>query len=77
MREKHNESSTIKLMLCLDVLMYYLNENEVKVANVKMIQGETTIQFFLNNCITKRTAPHLPVLTSKKRFMFMRTIISL
>ncbi|CAH3180570.1 unnamed protein product [Porites evermanni] len=26
------------MMLCLDMLMYYLNENEVKVANLKMIQ---------------------------------------
>ena len=42
------------MMLCLDILMYYLNENEVKVANLKMIQGDMTIQFFLNNCITKR-----------------------
>lgn len=54
------------MMLCLDVLMYYLNENEVKVANLKMIQGEMTIQFFLNNCIMKRTTPQLPVPTSKK-----------
>ena len=49
------------MMLCLDILMYYLNENKVKVANLKMIQGDMTIQFFLNNCITKRTTPQLPV----------------
>ena len=35
-----------------------------------------TIQFFLNNCITKRTTPQLPVPTSKKSFMFMTTSIS-
>ena len=40
------------MMSCLNVLMYYLNENEVKVANLKMIQSEMTIQLFLNNCIT-------------------------
>ena len=49
------------MMLCLDMLIYYLNEKEVKVTNLKMIQGEMTIQFFLNNCITKRTTPQLPV----------------
>ena len=64
-------------MLCLDMLMYYLNENEVKVANLKMIQGEMTIQFFLNNCITKRTTPQLHAPTSQKSFMFMTTSISL
>lgn len=57
------------MMLCLDMLMYYLNENEVKIANLKMIQGEMTIQFFLNNCITKRTTPQLPVPTSKKVYV--------
>ena len=66
------------MMLCLDVLMYYLNENEVKVANLKMIQGEMTIQLFLNNCITKRTTPQLIACTNfQKTFMFMTTIISL
>ena len=57
------------MMLCLDMLIYYLNEKEVKVPNLKMIQGEMTIQFFLNNCITKRTTPHLPVPTSKKVYV--------
>lgn len=28
-----------------------------------------TIQFFLNNCITKRTTPKLPVPTSKKVYV--------
>ena len=65
------------MMLCLDILMYYLNENKVKVANLKMIQGDMTIQFFLNNCITKRTTPQLPAPTSKKSVMFMTTSISL
>ena len=56
-------------MLCLDMLIYYLNEKEVKVTNLKMIQGEMTIEFFLNNCITKRTTPHLLVPTSKKVYV--------
>ena len=57
------------MMLCLDILMYYLNENKVKVANLKMIQGDMTIQFFLNNCITKRTTPQLPEKKKKKFYV--------